>query len=116
MRRTQEEADILQSHQQNTFNSGAILVRPTASPQGPMDEGSTKPSKPTLQWNRCINTKCFLLDSPETKWSTSCSFSPLTVKMGAEETRCQEEYEDAAGKQRIKRLCAVRAGAPGGWG
>lgn len=35
--------------------------------------------------------------------------------MGAEETRCQEEYEDAAGKQRIKALCAVGARDPGGW-
>lgn len=42
-RKTQEEAGILQSHQQNIFNSGAILVKPTVSPQGPWDEGLTSP-------------------------------------------------------------------------
>lgn len=46
-RKTQEEDDILQSHQQNIFNSGAILVQQTVPPpQEPWDEGLTRPSSP----------------------------------------------------------------------
>lgn len=101
-RKTREEADL--------FNSGAIHVKAhcttsTRTPGGRADQIS----KPTLSCNRCINSKWFLLDVLERNSLKVLLFQSVYSKDGG------GGGEDGDRKQRIKGLCAVRAGASGVW-